>query len=439
MKAEHNFDLIGYFNRKITLLEEDGRNVILHQFDDQLKVLGSPSITVDNHKARLFGYVPQDSLLSLYYKYTEDGQYLISVVNYDSRLNLAGKTILRAYPRNQVRPLTVSVSRDHACHLITLEESQERANRYIMYHAPTNTILWQQQDPLADEKIFEEDRRGRIVTNDGLYLSLYVRGHNRLKNDYSLLVIDQNGFKQTTLKLSDVPLTDIRLNYDNHLKQIIVTGIYLDQNLTAQEGILLIRLSDDLNYIGEVKKIPFTTQTIVDYLGQRQRSGAGMTDIYINGVIERKDGGILILCEQKKEISRVNNTARSAFVPMSTSIDYYVEDIVLTSLSVGGNLEWQKLLQKKQYSYDDNAVYSSYFIHANPSQLRLLYNDEIKNENTISEYVVNALGNVDRRVLFNTVGSEIHLQIRNSVQIDANSSILPSIRKGKLRLVKITY
>lgn len=31
MPNGHTFDLLGYFNGKITLLEEDGRNVTLHQ------------------------------------------------------------------------------------------------------------------------------------------------------------------------------------------------------------------------------------------------------------------------------------------------------------------------------------------------------------------------------------------------------------------------
>lgn len=135
----------------------------------------------------------------------------------------------------------------------------------------------------------------------------------------------------------------------------------------------------------------------------------------------------------------MSNVGRSAFMPVSTSTDFYIEDIILTSLGPNNQLEWQKILQKKQYSYDDNAIFSSYFIHANPSRLHLLYNDEIKNENTISEYIVNPFGNVERRVMFNTAGSNIQLQLRNSLQVSANSTIMPSSRKGKLRLLKITY
>lgn len=439
MESNRNYDILGYFNKNIMLLEEDGRNVILHSFDNNLKKVNTSSITTDSRKARLFGYVPQDSLLTLYYKYSENGEYIVSVVNYNPQLNVESKSILKSYSKNQTRVFPINVSDDHAFHLVTLEEGPSHIDRYIMYHAPSNTILWEEVDPLADDRVFAEDRRGRIITNKGAFISLYAKGRSRLKNNYNISYIGADGFRQAELQLDNIPITDIHLSYDNQSNSIIVTCIYLNDNLSEQEGIMIIKLDQQLNYIGDIKKIPFTRQTINDYFGQNQRNKNGISDMYINGIQERQDGGILLFCEQKKEISRVNNTARSAFVPTSTSIDYYMDDIVLTSLNADGNLEWQKLLQKKQYSYDDNAVYSSYFIHANPSKIHLLYNDEIKNENTISEYTISPLGKIERRVLFNTFGSDLHLQIRNSVQIDANSSILPSIRKSSLRLVKIEY
>jgi len=439
MTSDHNYDLIGYFNNKITLLEDDGRNITLHEFDDNLRKLNTPSIVSSNKKSRLFGYVPQDSMLTLYYKFYEAGKYIVSAVNYDSQLHQRSSIVLRKYDKNQSRVLPVIVSDDRTTHLISIEEAPSHITRYMMYNTGRNALLWESNDAGIEANLYDEDRRGRLVTDDGTYFALYINGHNKYKNNYTLLKVDASGYRRIELPFAAVPLTDIHMVYDNDRHGISITGIYLDDNLTVQEGLLMVKLDDNLNYVGEIRKIPFTRQTITDYFGQNQRQRNGIVDLELNEVQERRDGGHLLICEQRKEISRINNTGRSAFVPVSTSTDYYLEDIVLTSLDKDGNLEWQKVLQKKQYSYDDDAAYSSYFIHANPSHLRLLYNDEIKNENTISEYVVNPLGNVERRVMFNTAGSNLHLQVRNSIQVSANSSILPSIRKGKLRLLKVTY
>ncbi len=439
MVSDNNYDLIGYFNNRITLLEDNGRNITLHEFDDNLKSLNAPMITNDNKKSRLFGYVPQDTVLTLYYKYFEEGQHVISLVNYNSGLQVTDGLILQQYDKNQHRVLPINVSEDKSYHLIMIDEGSGRTTRYMMYDALTNKIIWNYHDPGIDVNLYEEDRIAKIVSNKGVYFALYVNGHNRFKNNYTLVRIDPGGYKRMEVPLNQLPLSDIYLDYDDDLDRLSLFGIYMDEGNAAQEGLLRVDVNPGLTAYGEMKKIPFGRQTIIDYFGQNQRQKMGIVDLELNEVQKRKDGGNLVICEQKKEVNRVNNTGRSAFLPVSTSTDYYIEDIVLTSLDKEGNLEWQKVLQKKQYSYDDDASYSSYYIHANPSHLRLLYNDEIKSENTISEYIVNPLGNVDRRVMFNTAGSDLHVQIRNARQISANSTILPSIRKGKLRLLKVTY
>ena len=439
MPSGHNFDLLGYFAGKITLLEEDGRNVTLHQFDDNLRKVNSPSIINNSKRSYLFGYVPQDSILTFYYKYFEEGEYIFSAVNYDARLNIASSIALQKYSRNLTRAYPVVISKDRDCQLITLDEPPSHNERFIMYRISTNSILWENADPSILNDLYDEDRRGRVITNDGTVYMLYVDGRHRYRNNYTLLSLNASGYTRTTLPLSGISLTDIRLDYNNDQKRILLSGIYTDDAQTGQEGLLIIQMDQNMNYLGEYKKIPFTRQTITDFYGQDQRPRNVLYDLDLNGVQERHDGGVMLFCEQKKEVSRLSNAGRSAFMPMSTSTDYYVEDIVLTSLSPNGELEWQKVLQKKQYSYDDNAIFSSYFIHANPSRLHLLYNDEIKNENTVSEYIVNPLGNVERRVMFNTAGNNMQLQLRNSLQISANSSIMPSSRKGKLRLLKISY
>lgn len=439
MVSDNNYDLIGYFNNKITLLEDNGRNITLHEFDDNLKSLNAPVIGHNNKKSRLIGYVPQDTMLTLYYRYAEEGKYFISLTNYNPGLEVIDGMILQEYDKNQHRVLPINVSQDKSYHLIMIDEGSGRNTRYMMYDALTNKIAWNYSDPGIEANLYEEDRISKTVSNKGVYFALYVNGHNRFKNNYTLLRVDQNGYKRIELILNQTPLSDIYVDYDEDQDRLSLLGIYLDDANLIQEGLLLIDVDPGLSTSGEMKKIPFTRQTVTDYFGQNQRQKMGIVDLELNEVQKRRDGGYLIICEQKKEVNRVNNTGRSAFLPVSTSTDYYIEDIVLTSLDRQGSLEWQKVLQKKQYSYDDDASYSSYFIHANPSHLRLLYNDEIKSENTISEYIVNPMGNVERRVMFNTAGSDLHVQIRNSNQISANATILPSIRKGKLRLLKVTY
>lgn len=51
MVSDNNYDLIGYFNNKITLLEDNGRSLTLHEFDDNLKNINTPTINFNYKKA----------------------------------------------------------------------------------------------------------------------------------------------------------------------------------------------------------------------------------------------------------------------------------------------------------------------------------------------------------------------------------------------------
>ena len=116
-----------------------------------------------------------------------------------------------------------------------------------------------------------------------------------------------------------------------------------------------------------------------------------------------------------------------------------IENVVIIHIKKDFTPGWQRILLKNQQSYDDEAVYSSYFLHSNPSMIRFLYNDEIRRSNTISEYWITARGDSGRRVLINTDHSDLNLQVRNSTQINARATVLPSIEKNKLRLMKIIF
>ncbi|MCB0626438.1 MAG: hypothetical protein KDC43_21590, partial [Saprospiraceae bacterium] len=92
-----------------------------------------------------------------------------------------------------------------------------------------------------------------------------------------------------------------------------------------------------------------------------------------------------------------------------------------------------------QYSQDDDAAYSSYFLLKTPYNLRLLFNDEIKYENTVSEYVIQGNGHFDRNAVMSTENQKLRLRFTDAIQVASNALIVPSERRNRLKLVKVTY
>ena len=84
-------------------------------------------------------------------------------------------------------------------------------------------------------------------------------------------------------------------------------------------------------------------------------------------------------------------------------------------------------------------MYSSYFLFRTPTSLRFLFNDEIKYENTVSEYVLNGNGDFERNSLLSTENLKLRLRFRDALQVNGNELIVPSERRNRLRLVKLEY
>ena len=71
--------------------------------------------------------------------------------------------------------------------------------------------------------------------------------------------------------------------------------------------------------------------------------------------------------------------------------------------------------------------------------MRLIYNDEIRNENTVSEYIIKGNGEFDRNSILNTASQELRLRFRESMQVAANEILVPSERKSRLKLVRLSF
>ncbi|MGA0231940.1 MAG: hypothetical protein ACO3MB_03610, partial [Saprospiraceae bacterium] len=176
----------------------------------------------------------------------------------------------------------------------------------------------------------------------------------------------------------------------------------------------------------------------------RKKKSRVLEDIALKDVLFRQDGGFLLISEIEREYSRRNpysGYARTGYDNYSRRswIDYYNDDIIVSSISPEGVPDWNKVLYKKQFSQDDEAIYSSFYIMKTPSRLRFIYNDEIKKNNTVSEYLMDPAGKLARNSLLSTAYQNMKLRFKDAIQISSNSMIVPSESNYDLNLVRITY
>ncbi len=98
---------------------------------------------------------------------------------------------------------------------------------------------------------------------------------------------------------------------------------------------------------------------------------------YINQIVELEDGSITMLAEQFY-IKIVTTTSRNMNGDVTVTYTYYYiyDDIIAVNYDKNGNLNWKNLIKKRQYSINDDGIFSSFFVVKNNDEINLIYNQK---------------------------------------------------------------
>lgn len=260
-----------------------------------------------------------------------------------------------------------------------------------------------------------------------------------------IMVEDVNAYQHDLVCINTVN-SGVKLGVDNLNSAVSIVGLYGTKDINETEGYLFF--ADSFNELRnpqmrDVQQFLFDDNILVDLNGVEKKNKKNvLNDFFTKTLIHRKDGGVVIVAELQREYARRNAGISNFDRAMAASrgyVDYYSEDLILFSIQPDGNLFWRKVLFKKQFSQDDEGIYSSFFTLKAPSQIHFIFNDEIKNNNTVSEYVIDPLGNYRRSSLLSTEYKNLKLRFQEALQTSATSFVVPSEKNGKINLVKITF
>ena len=96
-------------------------------------------------------------------------------------------------------------------------------------------------------------------------------------------------------------------------------------------------------------------------------------------------------------------------------------------------------LCQKQVSEEDNGFNSSFAFLNEKDKVHLLYLDDVSISGSANEYKLSSKGNAERVVLFSQEDKDILLIPRLSKQVAPNELVIPSVKSGVFRLVRVQY
>lgn len=443
VRTDRTYELLGHFGDKYMVASYGTDVFTIHNYDTELYLTSSQEFNLPDKRCRIVHMYPFEN--NYYVLYTTENRDTIFVVNQSYLPNMEKAktdTILMLERNFQNYSFRYTFSEDQS--KLGLSAIRNNAiTHYVVYDTRYEEVVHRGPVELP-EFDFYEDYRKSLVTNSGIYYMIFEQNNfSYRKDDHAFFIYkirDAGELEESIIPMKTLLTYDANFIYDNYNNKLIICGLGSEKNLNQAEMIFQVRQDPkDADYY-EFSTFVFHNNLLNDFYGSDRRNKFDyLEDIQIQDVILMEDGSTILVLEEVQKMERMTSSGRIDYYGSRYTVDYHYENLLLFHLSGEDSESWQKMLPKRQFSNDDDGAYSSYFLFRNPNHLRLIYNDEIRNENTVSEYIIRPNGASLRTNLLSTDFQKLRLQVRNGMQISNHGILIPSIRGKVLKLLLINY
>lgn len=415
-------------------------------FDANMNLTWEKDMELDRKSPQIEAAVQADGGgFNLIYQFRQKLLPVLKIHRYSPAANLVDSMTIKRFDQSFFTPnFEVEFSEDKNIALVWYVRELTEINA-LAFDMRQMKLLWEKSFTPSDMVLYRDFLQA-IVDNEGnMYFILNRDNSSGRRREHFLEVMDFGLGTDSVLRRYIVPMQnyltyDVKFTYDNLHKALKAGGLYSDDNPMKAEGFYFLSIDQARPDSNLLRFYPFEDDFVAILTEKEKVKGKGIPEASVQNIVMRTDGGFIIVGELNKEFQRGVNSStvytRSGFRPV---VDYYYDDIFLISMHPDGKVHWKDILHKKQYSQDDSAMFSSFFLAKTPSALRFVYNDEIKHENSVSEYVVRGNGEFDRNAVMTTERKELQLRFRDAVQVSGYDFVVPSERRNRLKLVRISF
>ncbi|MEL6941688.1 MAG: hypothetical protein AAFO82_03395, partial [Bacteroidota bacterium] len=450
LRTDISYEIIGKLKGQHLLLLDKENSFFIHAFDEELKMTWEKELELEKRRPEILGTVTKGSDFFIAYQHRWKGETIIKMHQYDAGANLLDTATVKNFGFMFTTPnFQIIRSEDRSKVLLFNEETDGKIQAVSFDLKQMKTLWYVEFQP--ENLFFSRDQSQIVVDNKGKMYFIVLKSNFRSKSkEHHYEIFHYDGLTKS-VGTYKVPVQgkltyDVYFECDNLNNQLVAGGLYGEKNLAWARGYFLLKIPEDNPSDHRIYFHEFDDELVVNYLEKDAPSkNKGIFETNIQELVLRRDGGILMITERVKTSQRNYGTATaSSYYSRSLGnvvglTDYYYDHMLVLSIHPDGKQHWANVLRKKQYSQDDNAAFSSYFLLKTPGSLHFIFNDEIKEENTVSEYNVQGNGNFERNSVMSTERQRLRLRFQEAVQIGTREFLVPSERRNRLKLVRVQF
>lgn len=438
--------LIGKIDKTILLFADKADSYEISAYNEDMEEQWEKKIELDSKRAKILDILETRHDFTIIYRYTKRGKIYTQAVKMNSDAEvLKTDTIEVQNSRSFFTSSKVVESEDGQYVLIYETEINSRIYARV-FDLKNMTTIWNKVF-LLDDMDLERDFVQPLVDNTGQAYFIFGKDNRKARREENRFVVltynDETAIAENyKFSMKDQVWFDVKFDYDNLNKRLLAAGLYSDKRYSETNGYFYMNASLDAPEEYLLHFVPFDQKLIVRTMGKSGDKINGINEVSVQNLVLRRDGGLLMIVERNRFHTRRAASYTAAYGSSRSEnnhIDYHYDDILLFSIHPDGALHWTETLQKRQFSQDDNARFSSYFLMHSRRNLRFLYNDEIRADTSVNEYTVSGKGKQERNSIYHTKKENLMLLLPDAVQVAANELIVPSERRSTLKLVRIVY
>lgn len=444
IKNDFSYYVLSHPNGNTSLLRDKSFKFSLQTLYPDFQWSTEKSIEIPGKKWRIIETYESGNNIGIFFISKLESEYSMNYSVYNSQaILLSERSLFNG----------ISLSNNEGLKILTSEDknwagigfyNKDNEKQLLLYNRAKDSVYY----VINVEKLIDDENimiREYEISNEGfvfLFGRLNETNNSKKKLQTVVCKIDLLGNKSPNqvIAFDNIIFTNGYAKFDNHTKKLVIGGLYVEKNHQQPKGYILCYLNEDMS-LGASTFTPFTDELINEWNGKGKKSVLASSELNTRKITFRNDGGCLIFYENTKELSRrpyFSSSDPTGTYP-SRWYDYYFDDIIVASFDNKGKLVWDKVLHKRQYSQDDEGLFSSFFIFRTSALLGIIFNDAISSEGTVSEYLLKPNGDHIRKSLLNTSYKNLNLRFQDATEIDAQSMLVPSENNGKLNLVKIVF
>ena len=442
LSDDNRYELFAGPDESVLLYRDDAKSITLEAYGPDMGRLWERDLSLDRARPSPIGAMMHDGEAIVFYTYRRDRGIYLKLHRYSATGNLTDSVTVARLEREFLTPAWELHYDEVGRYAVLTHQQDARTWLAVGVDAASGRLLYREVVDVSAETGAWPNEVSEPYVDDAGALYFWTQRDNRRsrleEHELQVVRVLADGQQQRLrIALPELLVYDLELGVDEVNRRVVLGGYYAEDPDEAA-GVVTVSVAYDLSGEATVVTAPFG-EGLVASVDPKDRRPTGIPNLDALDVFFRRDGAALVIGEQRRATLRTVG-GRGGTFGTSMKTDYLYEDIVLSVVGTpGGTGDWHEVLPKKQFSQDDGGAFSGYSHAVTPSALRLIYNDEVRSGGTVSEYSLNGVGEIERHSVMNTEYQDLWLRHEAGVQLSGAEMVIPSERRNRLRLVRLTF